>query len=121
MYGEGVALVLDQVAGRMPRHEVESVWAFPGVLRDGREHGLVVVARRAADGRQLVYRGRYVITRKGQDRGRSSVTLEETATAPPDLVARAVDGVQDRAAEAGLADPLDLGPWKSGDGAAAAR
>ena len=120
VYGDGVALVLDLVAERMPVAEVESAWAFPGVLRDGREHGLVVVARRTADGRHLVYRGRYAIARKGQDRGKTTVSLEETALAPADMVARAVDGVQDRAAEAGLADPLDLAAWK-GHGAAAAR
>lgn len=115
-YGEGLASVLDHVAERMPKAEVEAIWAFPGVRREGREHGVAVVCRRGAGGRQVVYRARYVVQEKGQERGKITVNLEETAEAPPELLPRVIAGVRDRADEAGDADVVDLGPWKADDG-----
>jgi len=115
IYGAGPAQVLDKVAELMPKAEVEAVWAFPGVRRDGREHGVVVISRRAAGDRHVVYRARYVIQEKGQARGAVAVTLEETAEAPADMLPRVIAGVRDRADEAGDADVVDLGPWKADD------
>lgn len=116
IYGAGLADILDAIAARMPRNEVEAVWSFPGVKRDGREHGVAVIARRGAGERQLVYRARYVIQEKGQERGKVSVEIEETAEAPHELLPRVIAGVRDRADEAGDADVVDLGPWKADDG-----
>jgi len=113
VYGEGLARVLDAVAERMPKDEVETLWSFPGVRRDGREYGVAVVMRRGAGDRHVVYRARYVIQEKGQERGKISVELTETADAPADLLRRVIDGVRDRADEAGDADVVDLAPWKA--------
>ena len=116
IYGAGLADILDALAARMPRAEVEAVWSFPGVKRDGKEHGVAVVARRGADERQIVYRARYVIQEKGQERGKVTVEIEETAEAPHELLPRVIAGVRDRADEAGDADVVDLGPWQADDG-----
>ena len=116
IYGEGLAQILDALAARMPREEVEAVWSFPGVKRDGREHGVAMVSRRGAGERRVVYRARYVIQEKGQDRGKVTVELEETAEAPHEMLPRVIAGVRDRADEAGDADVVDLGPWKADDG-----
>lgn len=120
MYGEGLARVLDAVAERMPKAEVESVWSFPGVRREGREHGLAVICRRAAEGRYVVYRARYVLHLKGQDRGKAQVDVEETAEAPAELLPQVIEGVRRRADEAGDADVVDLAHWHAdgGDGRA---
>lgn len=115
-YGEGLGAVLDMVAGRMPKAEVEAVWAFPGVRRDGKEHGVVVVSRRGEGERRVVYRARWVIQEKGQERGKVSVDVEETAEATHDLLPKVIAGVRDRADEAGDADVVDLGPWMKDDG-----
>ena len=119
IYGEGLAAVLDMVAGQMPRAEVEAVWAFPGVRRDGKEHGVVVVSRRVQGERHMVYRARWVIQEKGQERGKVTVDIDETAEAPHDLLPRVIAGVRDRADEAGDADVVDLGPWMKDDGESA--
>ena len=108
--------MLGALAERMPREEVEAVWAFPGVKRDGREHGVAVVSRKGAAERHVVYRARYVIQEKGQQRGKVTVEIEETAEAPHELLPRVIAGVRDRADEAGDADLVDLGPWKAHDG-----
>jgi hypothetical protein len=103
----------------MPVAEVAAIWTFPGVRREGREYGVAVIARRAAEdpdggegGRLRVYRARTVLQVKGQERGSVLVEIEETAEAPPEAVPRVLDGVRRRADEAGEAAPLDLGPWK---------
>ena len=114
-YGEGLARLLDLVAERMPRGEVEAVWAFPGVRREGREYGFAVIERRIEGERRLVYRGRYTVQLKGQERGKIAVELEETAEALPETLQRVLAGVRDRADEAGDALPVDLGPWRDGD------
>ena len=121
VYGAGLAALLDLIAERMPKAEVEAVWAFPGVRREGREHGVVVVERHLAETRRLVYRGRYAVQLKGQERGRIAVDLEETAEAVPDMVSRVIEGVRRRADEAGEAELVDLGPWRAGGDAAGGR
>ena len=116
VYGEGLARVLDAVAERMPKTEVEAVWSFPGVRRDGREYGVAVVMRRGAGDRHVVYRARYVLQEKGQERGTIAVELEATAEAPAAMLPRVIDGVRERADEAGDADVVDLSAWKAESG-----
>jgi hypothetical protein len=114
-YGEGLARLLDLVAERMPREEVEAVWAFPGVRREGREYGVAVIERRLEGERRLVYRGRYVVQLKGQERGKVAVELEETAEALPATLQRVLEGVRQRADEAGDAEPVDIRAWRGDD------
>ncbi len=131
MMSEAVARLLDLLAEQMPREEVEAVYAFPAVRHDDREHGVAVVSRlvsgtagAAADrgatagegGRRRVYRARYVVALKGPDRGKVTVTLEETAEAPAALLPEVLEGVRRRADEAGEAEPVDLTAWKAGQG-----
>jgi pyruvate/2-oxoglutarate dehydrogenase complex dihydrolipoamide acyltransferase (E2) component len=115
-YPEGIARLLELVAQRMPRAEVEAVWAFPGVRREGREYGVAVVSRAGEGDRRRVYRARYVLQLKGQDRGKAILELEETAETPAELLPTVIEGVGRRADEAGEAELLDLGAWKAGDG-----
>jgi len=116
VYGEGLAHVLDRVAALMPKGEVEAVWSFPGVRREGREYGVAVVARALAGPRHRVYRARYVLQLKGQDRGRWAVDLEDTAEAPSELLPQVIEGVRRRADDAGEAELVDLGPWRAESG-----
>lgn len=112
-FGEAVAKLLDAVAARMPPEEVDAVWVFPGVKRDNREHGAAVVTRRLGAGRHLVYRARYVLQLSGQERGKTTFEIVETAEAPAEMLPRVIEGVRRRADEAGDAEPVDLGHWKA--------
>jgi pyruvate/2-oxoglutarate dehydrogenase complex dihydrolipoamide acyltransferase (E2) component len=113
---EALARLLELLAERMPRAEVEAVYAFPPVRREGREHGVAVVSRATTGDRRLVYRARYVVALKGPERGRITVTVEETAEAPAALLPEVLEGVRRRADEAGDAEPVDLSAWKAGEG-----
>lgn len=113
-YPEGVARLLGLIAAHIPKDEVETLWSFPGVRREGREYGFAVVSRRGADTeRTRVYRARYTLELKGEKRGSATLELEETADSPPEVLARVIDGVARRADEAGEAELVDLEPWKS--------
>jgi hypothetical protein len=116
---EGLARLLEEVAARMPAAEVEAVWAFPPLRREGREHGVVVVSRVAGDGRRRVYRARYSVGLAAAERGKVSIELEPAAEGPPELVAAVIDGVRRRADEAGEAELVDLTGWKEGHGGGA--
>jgi hypothetical protein len=111
-----VARLLEALAERMPREEVEAVYAFPPVRREGREHGVAVISRVVAGDRRLVYRARYVVTVKGPERGRVTVAVEETAEAPAGLLPEVLEGVRRRADEAGDAELVDLTAWKAEQG-----
>jgi hypothetical protein len=112
---EPVARLLDALAERMPRSEVEAVYAFPPVRREGQDHGVAVVSRVAGGDRRLVYRARYTVALKGPDRGKVTVSVEETAEAPASLLPEVLEGVRRRADEAGEAEPVDLTAWKAGE------
>ena len=112
---EAVVRLLEALAERMPRAEVEAVYAFPPVRREGLDHGVAVVSRRLDGDRRLVYRARYVVALKGPERGKVTVTVEETAEAPAGLLPDVLEGVRRRADEAGEAELLDLTAWKAGD------
>ena len=112
---EAVARLLEALAERMPRAEVEAVYAFPPVRREGQDHGVAVVSRLLDGDRRLVYRARYVVALKGPERGKVTVTVEETAEAPAGLLPEVLEGVRRRADEAGEAERVDLTAWKAGD------
>lgn len=111
-----MARLLEVLAEQMPRSEVEAVYAFPPVRREGQEHGVAVVSRVAAGDRRRVYRARYVVALKGPDRGKITVALEETAEAPAALLPEVLEGVRRRADEAGEAELVDITAWKAGEG-----
>ncbi len=113
---DAVARLLDVLAERMPRSEVEAVYAFPPVRREGQDHGVAVGSRVASGDRRLVYRARYVVALKGPERGRITVAVEETAEAPAALLPEVLEGVRRRADEAGEAELVDLTAWKAGEG-----
>jgi len=114
-YGEGLSRLLGLVAERVPRGEVEEVWAFPPVRREGREYGVAVIARRLEGARRVVYRARYVLHLKGPERGRATLQVEETAEAPAELLPQVIEGVRRRADEAGEAELVNLEAWKAAD------
>ncbi len=111
-----LAQLLAVLAEQMPREEVEAVYAFPPVRREGQEHGVAVVSRLAGGDRRRVYRARYVVALKGPERGKVTVAVEETAEAPAELLPDVLDGVRQRADEAGEAELVDLTAWKAGEG-----
>jgi hypothetical protein len=114
---DALARLLDAIAAEMPPEEVDAVWVFPPVRREGRDHGVAVVSRLAGEDRRLVYRARYLAGLAGGERGKVSVELELAAEGPRDLVPSVIEGVRRRADEAGDAELVDLSEWRAASGA----
>jgi len=108
-----VAKLLEAIAAEMPREEVEAVWAFPPVRREGREHCVAVVSRLLGADRRRVYRARFVVGLSGAGRGVVTVELEQAAEGPAELVPSVIEGVRRRADEAGDAERVDLTAWRA--------
>jgi hypothetical protein len=114
---DALARLLDAIAAEMPPEEVDAVWVFPPVRREGRDHGVAVVSRLAGEERRRVYRARYLVGLVGGERGKVSVELELAAEGPRDLVPSVIEGVRRRADEAGDAELVDLSEWRMAGGA----
>lgn len=113
---DALARLLQAIAAEMPPDEVEQVWVFPPVRREGREHGVAVVSRLAGGDRLRVYRARYTVGPSGGERGGAGVEIELAAEGPRDLVPSVIEGVRRRADEAGEAELVDLAAWRVASG-----
>ena len=114
--GPGWDKLAEAVARRVPPSEIETIYLFRPWKREGREWGTAVVACRApeAGGRLRVFTARYMLVVRGKERGRSRVTVEETALSPAEVVERVM---LDAAERSGDPDPpVAIGPatWYEG-------
>jgi hypothetical protein len=77
--GSGWDRLAAAVAGAMPASEIEAVWLFRTLRREGTEWGTALVAR--VDGeereRRRIYTARFQHVLKGKERGKFEWALEE--------------------------------------------
>jgi hypothetical protein len=79
--GPGWRRLADEVARQVPRAELDGVWVFPVIRREGREWGTAVVTRVDGD-RRRIYTARYMLALKGKERGEFEWGLEEVGSGP---------------------------------------
>lgn len=112
--GPGWAKLAAAVAAQVPPAEIETVYLFRPIKRDGREWGTAVVTRRHPEGRLVVYTARYMLVVRGKEKGQSRVEVSEVALSPAEVVAQVMAQSAERSGEA--EPPLALGPgvWYEG-------
>ncbi len=114
--GPGWAKLAEAVAVEVPPAEIETIYLFRPLKREGREWGTAVVTRRATEpgGRLRVYTARYMLIVRGKERGRFRVEVEETALSPAEVLERVMQATADRTADA--EPPVAAGPavWYEG-------
>ena len=93
--GSGWARLAATVAVQLPVSEVDAVWVFRALQRDGKEWGTALISRVDGDRRRL-YTARYVHTLKGKERGQFTATMEEVGSGPRDALPRLLAGVERR-------------------------
>lgn len=93
--GSGWGLLAAEVAARLPVIEVDAVWVFRAIHREGKEWGTALVSRVEGDRRRL-YTARYVHTLKGKERGQFSTTIEELGSGPVATVPHLLTGLERR-------------------------
>jgi len=103
-------MLAEAVAAEVPSAEIETIYAFRPIRREGREWGTAVVTRRAPEGgeRLRVYTARYMLVVRGKERGQSKVEVRETALSPADVLAQVIQATADRSGDA--EPPVALGP-----------
>ncbi len=98
--GPGWAKLAAAVALRVPPVEIETIYLFDPIKREGREWGTAVVTRRHPEGRLLVYTARYMLVVRGKERGQSRIEIAEVALSPAEVVAEVMQGTAERTGEA---------------------
>jgi hypothetical protein len=102
---EGRERFLSEIAEQLPVVRIEELHLFSSIRHGGNECAIAVVALRpevAAEGseaRRTVYRARYRLALKGQERGKWEMDITEEADAPTVTVDEVVRGVLERAGD----------------------
>jgi hypothetical protein len=83
------------VAEVVPPDQVDAVWTFAPLRREGREWGTAVLSR--VDGeRRRIYTARYALAIKGKERGKFEVTVQEVGSGPVEALTRLLQEAQKR-------------------------
>jgi hypothetical protein len=78
--------------------EIDGVWQFRTIKRDGREFGTVMLARVDGEGqeRRRIYTARFMHQLKGKERGKFEASLEEVGSGPVETLGDLLAGVRKR-------------------------
>jgi hypothetical protein len=93
--GPGWRRLAGEVAREVPRPELDGVWVFPVIRKDGREWGTAVLTRVDGD-RRRIYTARYMLVLKGKERGQYEWGLEEVGSGPADALGPLLQDVHKR-------------------------
>lgn len=85
--GPGWSRLAQAVAAVVPPTDVDAVWVFSSLRRDGREWGTAVLARVDGD-RRRIYTARYMLAIKGKERGKFEASVEEVGSGPVEALDR---------------------------------
>jgi len=112
--GQGWAKLAAAVEAQVPPAEVETIYVFHPIKRDGKEWGTAVVTRKAQDGRLRVYTAKYMLIVRGKERGQGKFEVVEVALSPAEVLAQVLQATVDRGGDA--EPPVELGPavWYEG-------
>lgn len=108
--GLGWSRLAAEVGRLLPRAEINGIWAFPNIRREGREWGTAVVTCAEGD-RCRIYTARYLLVLKGKDRGQFQATVEEVGSGPAHTLAELLIEVHQRADDEHPPVPVALDDW----------
>lgn len=114
--GAGWAKLAAAVELQVPPAEIETIYVFRPIKRDGKEWGTAVVTRKSAmaDGRLRVYTAKYMLVVRGKERGQGKFEVVEVALSPAEVLAQVMQAMVDRGGDS--EPPVELGPavWYEG-------
>jgi hypothetical protein len=108
--GAGWSRLAEEVGRLLPREEIDGVWAFPNIRREGREWGTAVIARIEGD-RRRIYTARYLLVLKGKERGQFQAAVEEVGSGPVETLAELLREVHKRTDDEHPPVPVALADW----------
>ncbi len=114
--GPGWAKLAAAVAQALPRAEIETIYLFRPIKREGREWGTAVVTRRTPppEDRLRVYTAKYMLVVRGKERGQARVAVEEVGLSPTAVLEQVMQSTAERTGDA--EPPVAHGPsvWYEG-------
>ena len=128
---EGRERFLREIAEQLPVDRIEELYLFSSIRQGGNESAIAVVALRpeieaeGSEARRTVFRARYRLALKGQERGKWEMDITEEADAPTVTVEEVVRGVLERAGDAEEPERMSAAdlrailtnePWSSSGG-----
>jgi hypothetical protein len=113
--GPGWAQLATAIAAQVPPAEIETIYLFRPLKREGREWGTAVVTRRTAEGSRLrVYTARYMLIVRGKERGRWKGDVAEVALTPAEVVAQVMQATVDRTGDPEPPIVVERSVWYEG-------
>ena len=112
--GPGWAKLAAAVAAEVPPAEIETIYLFRPIKREGREWGTAVVTRRNPEGRVRVYTAKYMLVVRGKERGQTRLAVEEVALTPAEVVERVMQATADRTGDTEPPVAVGAGVWYEG-------
>ncbi len=113
--GPGWLRLATAIAERIAPQQIESIYAFQPLRRQGREWGTVVITSPAQSNgngeRRRVYHARFWVQKQGRERGRGRVEVEEVGVGPLAAVQNMIAGVQRRAGDDEPPIEIELDWW----------
>ena len=112
--GAGWAKLAAAVEAQVPPAEIETIYVFRPIKRDGKEWGTAVVTRKAPDGRLRVYTAKYMLIVRGKERGQGKFEAQEVALSPAEVLAQVMQATVERGGDS--EPPVELSPavWYEG-------
>jgi hypothetical protein len=96
--GSGWGRLAEYVAGLLPVGEIDGIWQFRTLKREGREWGTALLSRvdGAEQERRRIYTARFMHILKGKERGKFEAYLEEVGQGPVETLGELLAGVRKR-------------------------
>jgi len=108
--GLGWSRLAEAVGRLLPRAEIDGIWAFPNIRREGKEWGTAVITRVEGD-RRRIYTARYLLVLKGKERGQFQASVEEVGSGPVESLAELLREAHKRTDDEHPPLPVALADW----------
>jgi hypothetical protein len=108
--GPGWTRLAEAVAKTLPPSEVDGVWVFPNIRREGREWGTAVLTRAEGE-RRRIYTARYMLVLKGEERGQFEAEVEEVGSGTVATLSELLQDVHKRTDDEHPPVPLAPADW----------
>jgi hypothetical protein len=112
--GAGIGPAWERLAAvlkdQLPVGELDGIWAFRVVRREGRDFGTAILSRVEGD-RRRIYTARFVLAVKGKTRGRFESELEEVGSGPVEALEELLALVPKRSDEEEPPSPVPVEAW----------
>lgn len=106
----GWSRLASAVAELVPPAEVDGVWIFSPLRREGREWGTAVLSRVDGD-RRRIYTARYMLAVKGKERGKFEASVEEVGSGPLTALAQLLQDTRKRIDDEQPPTPVPPEAW----------